>query len=283
MYRLLLFLRRIYVFAIFLFLEGLALHYYASSTVHSRARLLGLSDNVVGGVYGAIAGAGQYLSLGRTNRLLEDKVVALENELAVYRDYLSQGVLDSVSVAEDFRHQYVAARVVHNSINRRENFFMVDRGSWDGVERGMAVTSLDGFMVGYVEGVSVGNAVCVSVLNTEFRASGMFAGTGHFGSISWPGVDPRSVRLSEVPKYAPVARGDTILTRSSLNFPEGIRIGIVEGFNVDEARASYDIDVRLGVDIATLKVVLLVKNLEAFERIRLEEEVLGEVGTPTAD
>jgi rod shape-determining protein MreC len=275
-YRLLLFIRRIYVFALLLVLEGLALHYYAGSTVHSRARLLGFSDRVVGGVYGAISGTGRYLSLGRTNRLLEGRVAELENELASYRDHLSQAALDSIRAVDGFRHQYVVGRVVHNSIGKRENFFTVDRGSREGVERGMAVVSLDGCMVGYVEAVSAGNAICVSVLNTEFRASGMFAGTGHFGSIWWPGLDPRMVRLSEVPKYAPVERGDTILTRSSLNFPEGILVGTVEGFTVDEARASYDIDVRLGVDIPTLKVVLLVRNLEAFERIRLEEEVLGE-------
>jgi rod shape-determining protein MreC len=275
-YRLLLFVRRIYVFAIFVVLEGLALHYYANSTVHTRARLLGFSDNVVGGVYGAVSGAERYMSLARTNRLLEDKVVALENELALYRDHLSQAALDSIRAVEGFRHQYVAARVVHNSINKRQNFFTVDRGTRDGVERGMAVVSVDGVMVGYVEGVSAGNAICVSVLNTEFRASGMIAGTGHFGSISWLGGDPRVVRLSEVPKYAPVERGDSILTRSSLNFPEGIFVGTVGGFTVDEARASYDIDVKLGVDITALKTVLLVKNLEALELIKLEEEVLGE-------
>ncbi|MDR2882825.1 MAG: rod shape-determining protein MreC [Alistipes sp.] len=275
MYRLLLFLRRIYVFAIFGVLEGLALHYYANSTMHTRARLLGLSDRMVGGVYEAITGAGRYMSLGSVNRLLEDKVVALENELAVFRDHYSQEALDSIRMAEDFRHQYVTARVVHNSINKRENFFTVDRGTRDGVERGMAVVSLDGYMVGYVEGVSAGNAICVSVLNTAFRASGMFAASGHFGSVSWPGVDPRTVRLSEVPKYAPVSRGDTIITRSSLNFPEGIFIGRVENFTVDEARASYEIDVALGVDVAALRVVMLVKNLEAFERLRLEEEVIG--------
>ncbi len=276
MYRLLLFLRRIYVFAIFVLLEGLALHYYANSTVHSRARLLGLSDNIVGGVYETISGAGRYMSLGGVNRLLEERVVALENELAVYRDHLSAAALDSIRAEAGFRHQHLAARVVHNSINKRENFFTVNRGTRDGVERGMAVVSLDGYMVGYVEGVSAGNAICVSVLNTAFRASGMFAATGHFGSVSWPGADSRTVRLSEVPKYAVVERGDTVITRSSLNFPEGIFIGTVEGFTIDEARASYEIDVTLGVDVAALRVVMLVKNLEAFERLRLEEEVVGE-------
>ena len=269
------FVRRIYVPLLFLILEGLALHYYASSTVHSRARLLGVSDAVVGSVYDAIAGAGHFMSLGATNRLLEDKVEALENELAAYRESYSAAELDSIRAAAQFPYEYQAARVVRSSINKRENYFMVDRGARDGVERGMAVVSLDGFAAGYVEAVSAGNAICVSVLNTTFRTSGMIAGTEHFGSISWQGNDLRTVRLSEVPKYAPVAKGDTILTRGSLNFPEGIHIGTIEGFTIDEARASYDIDVRLGVDIAALKVVLLVKNPEAYERIKLEEEVIG--------
>jgi rod shape-determining protein MreC len=206
---------------------------------------------------------------------LEDKVEVLENELASYREYYSTGELDSIRTTVQFPYEYMTARVVRNSINKRENYFTVDRGIRDGVERGMAAVSIDGFMTGYVEDVSAGNAICVSVLNTSFRASGMIAGTNHFGSISWQGEDLRTVRLSEVPKYAPVERGDTILTRGSLHFPEGIQIGTVENFTVDEARASYDIDVRLGVDMAAMKVVMLVKNPEAYELIKLEEEVLG--------
>ena len=269
------FLRRIYVLAIFLVLEGLALHYYANSTVHSRARLLGISDAVVGKIYGAISGAEYMMSLGGVNRQLEARVEALENELSVWREKYSAAQFDSIRAAVAFPHDYITARVVRNSINKRENYIMVDRGSADGVERGMAVTSLDGCMVGYVQDVSAGNAICVSVLGTDFRASGMFTSTGHFGSVSWQGGDPRTVRLSEVPKYAGVERGDTIITRSSINFPEGILIGTVENFTVDEPRASLDIDVRLGADIAALRMVMLVRNPEAFERANLEEEVLG--------
>jgi rod shape-determining protein MreC len=264
------------VLVIFLILEGLALHYYANSTVHSRARLLGVSDQVVGGVYAGIARVEHYMSLGNTNRQLEAKVEQLENELEVWRQHFAGQRFDSIRATVSFPHEYMTARVVRNSINKRENYIMLDRGARHGVERGMAVISLDGYMVGYVEGVSASNAICVSVLGTGFRASGMFAETGQFGSISWPGDDPRMVKLSEVPKYAEVARGDSIITRGSFNFPEGIHIGTVENFTLDEARASWDIDVKLGVDIAALKVVLLVKNPEADERIKLEEEVLGE-------
>ncbi len=276
MYRLLLFLRRIYLFALFAVLEGVALHYYANSTVHSGARLLSVSDNLVAGVYGTIADAEHFMSLGRTNRLLEERIGTLEDELAGWREFYSSLRLDSLRSVPSFPHKYIAAQVVRNSVNKRENYIMVDRGTRDGVERGMAVVSPDGYMAGYVESVSERNAVCVSVLNTSFRASGMVGDTGHFGSISWKGGDIRTVRLTEVPRYAEIARGDTIRTSSySFYFPEGIDIGTIDGYTANYATASWEIDVRLGIDIAALRVVLLVKNPEAYERIRLEEEVLG--------
>lgn len=277
MYRLLIFLRRIHLFVIFLILEGVALHYYARSTAHSRARLLSVSDAAAGKVYGTIAGVEHFMSLGRTNRLLESRVEALENELALWREDHSVRELDSMKLVAGFHHDYISARVVRNSISKRENFFTVDRGTSDGVERGMAVVTLDGCMVGYVLRVSAGNAICMSVLNSEFRASGMFRESGHFGSISWEGKDGRIVRLTEVPKYANIERGDTVITRSSLNFPEGVLVGTVENFSIDEARASYNIDVKLGADVATLRVVMLIKNPEADERLKLEQEVLGTI------
>ncbi len=275
MYRLLLFLRRIHVLVIFLVLEGLALHYYASSTVHSRARLLATSDAILSGAYGMIAGAEHFMGLGETNRQLEARVEALEDELSVWREREGAAKFDSLRAAVTITGGYIAAHVVRNSIGKRENYIMLDRGTRDGVERGMAVVTIDGCMVGYVDGVSARNAICVSALNTDFRASGMFPSTGHFGSVTWQGLDTRTVRLSEVPKYAKVARGDTVVTRSSLNFPEGIFIGTVDDFTVDEPRASLDIDVKLGADIAALRTVFLARNLDAAERSRLEEEVMG--------
>lgn len=278
MYRLLLFLRRVYVPVIFLVLEGLALHFYSNSSVHTRARMLGVSDNIVGGIYESVSKVEYFMSLGTTNKVLEGRVQQLENELAAYRERFSEAELDSIRAFAEFPHEYITARVVRNSIGKRDNFMMIDRGRSDGVERGMAVVSLDGVMVGYVERVSERNAVCVSVLNTTFRASGLVRGTGHFGSVSWLAADPRTVRLSEVPKYAEIERGDTVVTSGySFYFPEGIHIGTIEDFTTDEARASYDIDVRLGVDIASLRTVMLIDNPEVFERIRLEEDVLGGV------
>lgn len=276
MYRLLLFLRRIYVLLIFLVLEGFALHFYANSTTLTKARMLTASNRIVGGVYEKFSEIDYFMSLRGTNKLLETKVAKLENELAAYREHYSTGQLNSITAAAEFPYEYVVARVVRNSIGRRENYIMVDKGTLDGVEKGMAVVSIDGYMVGYVENCSELNSICVSALNTAFRASGSITGTDHFGSISWPGKSVRHLSLAEVPKYAEIARGDTIVTTNySFYFPEGIRIGTIDDFTVDESTASYIIDVRMGVDISTLQDVLLIKNPEVYDRIRLEEDVLG--------
>lgn len=279
MYRLFLLFRRIYVLLIFLLLEGFAVYFYAHSSTYTKARILTASNHVVGGMYKGVSGISNFYSLRKTNRLLETRVQDLENELAAYREHFSEEELTQIGLETEYgERDYIVARVVRNTVNRRENFITVNKGKADGVEKGMAVLSLDGYMVGYVESASENNSICVSALNSGFRASGRVVGTDHFGSISWPGKSIRRMKLSEVPKYAEIAKGDSVVTTHySFYFPEGVFIGTIEDFEVDESTASYNIDVLLGVDISALRTVMLVRNPEAYERIRLEEDVIGTV------
>lgn len=280
MHRLLFVLSRVYVLLIFLVLEGLAISYYAGSSAYTKARILTASNKGVGWIYRQISGIDHFFGLGRENRKLLDQVAELENELSFYREYYGEEELAAIagSVAAPF--EYVAGRVVRNSVNRAENYFMVRVGRDDALrlKRGMAVVSVDGFMAGYVENTDGRNAICISALNKSFRASGSIKGTDHYGSISWPGRDARHLMLSEVPKYAEVAVGDTIVTTGySLYFPEGIVIGEVEDLDVIESTASYNISVRMGADMSKLRNVILVDNREARERYNLEKETLGDV------
>jgi rod shape-determining protein MreC len=278
-----LFLRRVYVLLIFLMLEGLALHYYANSSPGRGAELLTLSNKAVGWVYRQIGGVTHFFSLGTTNRLLEERVVELENELGLYREYYSEERLEAIADSMRSPYEYVVGRVIRNSVNRTENYIMVRVGSEDEarIARGMAVVSLTGAMIGYVEAVSGRNAICISALNRAFRASGSIKGTEHFGSISWTGRDARHLMLSEVPKYAPVSAGDTIVTTGySFYFPEGILIGTVDDIETIESTASYNISVRMSADISRQRDVMLIRNDEARDRFKLEEDTLGESVNP---
>ncbi|UKI39335.1 MAG: rod shape-determining protein MreC [Alistipes putredinis] len=276
MRRLLLFIQRIYVGLIFIVLEILALHFYCSSTAYTRAQLLSASNAAVGAVYGAMADVRYYFGLKKENAALLDEIVRLRSELTQFREHALDSTLVPQILNDMPQFSYMTARVVNNSVNRSENYITINKGEKDGVEPDMAVLSPQGALVGYVLSCSEKRAVCISALNTSFRASGSLKGSSHFGSLSWNGADRSHITLSEIPKYAPINIGDTIVTTSySFKFPAGLEIGTVEKFEEVENTASYRVNVKLATDFTSLRNVILVKNADAMEQMYLEQEVYG--------
>ncbi len=276
MRRLLLFIQKVYVGLIFIVLEILALHFYCSSTSYTRAQLLSASNAAVGSVYGALSDIRHYFGLRKENAELLEQIAGLRDELAQFREQIPDTAMLAGILSSRQKYSHITARVINNSVNRRENYLTVDKGEKDGVEPNMAVLSANGTLVGYVLSCSERLSVCISALNTSFRASGSLSGSNHFGSISWDGTDRSRITLSEIPKYAPVNIGDTIVTTSySFIFPEGIAIGTVESFRLVDNTASYIVDVRPATDFTSLRRVILVKNADAMEQIYLEQEVYG--------
>ena len=74
--------------------------------------------------------------------------------------------------------------------------------------------------------------------------------------VYWDGTSYRHLTLSEIPKYAQIHAGDTIVTTAhSSIFPPDLTIGTVESFELNNA-TYYDVKVRLHTDIAALNNVL---------------------------
>ena len=134
---------------------------------------------------------------------------------------------------------------------------------------------LPGFIAGYIVGCSDRFSVCLSVLNRNFRTSGKIKGGDYFGSVYWDGTSYRHLTLSEIPKYAQIHAGDTIVTTAhSSIFPPDLTIGTVESFELNNA-TYYDVKVRLHTDIAALNNVLAVRYIDADERGALEQSVVA--------
>lgn len=213
MYKLIEFLRRIYVAVLFVVFEAIAIGYYAHSSNYTQAKLLTRSNQVVGGVNGIFADIRSYFTLGRENERLLERVAVLEEELAFYRRSAADSVrTDLLHDMGEKPYELTVARVISNSINKNRNFIVLDRGERDGVEKGMGVLSPEGAMVGYVAASSDRHAVAVSILNTSFNASGKLAGDDYFGSIYWAGDDRYHVRMKELSKYARVTEGEEVVS-----------------------------------------------------------------------
>lgn len=280
MHKLLEFIRTIYVFLLFLIFEIVALNYYAHSSAYAQAKLLTRSNKVVGGVHGVLYEIRHYFSLRAENDELLARVAELENSLSQYASTAevateSGSELEELS-AEWAQYAYMTARVVSLSINKHNNFMVINRGMDDGVRNDMAVLSPRGAMVGYVVGCSNRYAVVLPMLNTSFRASGKLLRGSHFGSIVWDGYDAHKVRLTELSKYATPEKGDTIVsTGFSSYFPEGIVIGRVSESTMNEMQTAYDVDVELAVDFTALHRVILIDNRDQSEIESLIEQATG--------
>jgi rod shape-determining protein MreC len=157
------------------------------------------------------------------------------------------------------KYLFGTAKVVSNSIARQDNFFVIDKGTADGIEENMAVLSPEGAVAGYVRRHSDHYAVCMSVLNGSFSIGGRLKGSEYFGSVYWDGTDPREMTMVDIPRYADVKRGDSVLSAYSLRFPPDCFIGTVASVSESPDGIYHVIKIRLGAKMNALSDVLLVK------------------------
>ena len=278
MYKLIEFIRRIYVVLLFIVIEAIALNYYAHSSYYTQAKILSHANRVTGGVQGAIFGVRHYFTLRHENELLSERVAELEMELAVYREQVAAAGIDSLQphIDELSQYRYTTARIVSNSIARDRNYITLNRGIMHGVTENMAVISPDGVMVGYVIGCSERYSVVMPLLNIDFRTSGQIAGDDHFGSISWGGGSPYKMEMTELSKYADIEVGDEVVSSGlSHYFPEGVKIGYVESYSLNDTQTAYDVVIRLAADVTKISNVIVIENLDYGEVSHLEDSATG--------
>ena len=173
------------------------------------------------------------------------------------------------------QYAYINAQVVNNSVNRRNNYLTLDKGSLHGINKDMGVISSTG-VVGIVKDVSDHYCTVMSVLHKNTRISTRFSKSNYFGSLIWEGENPRLATLTDIAKHVKFKTGDTLVTTMySSIFPEGIMVGTVMGSDIRKGENFYRIHVVLSTNFSNLSHVYVVVNLMKDEQLRLEAETLS--------
>ena len=169
------------------------------------------------------------------------------------------------------QYTYIAARVVNNSVTKRNNYITLNRGSLHGIEPEMGVISENG-VVGIVMTVSPHYCTVLSVLNSNCKLSAKIQKNGAFGSLVWDGADPTQAKLLDVNKHVPVAVNDLVITSNfSPIFPEGLPIGKIKTHSLDAGDNFHNMKVELFTNFSTVSTVYIIKNLLKAEQQTLEE------------
>ena len=116
-------------------------------------------------------------------------------------------------------------------------------------------------------------ALVQSVLSIKnIRVNAALKKSGYFGTLTWKGDNSRIMHLADIPKYVSVRVGDTIVTDGkSAIFPQGVMIGKVAGYSVDNQTGFWDISVELSEKMGALSKIYVVKNLKKAEVQKIQD------------
>ena len=275
MEQLLRFLMRYGVYLLFVFLEAISFVVIVNQNSFQRASFLSSSNYLSASVYSAANSIVEYFGLSEANKQLSDennqlknRVVRLEAELAQVSDTTDKRPL----VLGDKEYQFIAAKVISNSVNKLKNSITLNKGRLDGIEPEMGVVNNQG-VVGVVSAVTDHYASVIPILNSKSRISCKAKRSGDFGVLLWNGIDPDYVQMDEVPRHAVIHVRDTLVTSGfSSIFPEGIPVGYVTRCSTPENKSYYFIEAKTAAVFRTLSYVKVVKFKYKEELRAVQEE-----------
>jgi len=270
---LLAFLYGLRAFALLLLLEGLCLGMITGSSAFQRIRFTNTSDALVATTYEKTNQVRGYFYLSQVNNDLAAENAGLKSALEKYRATIAAKLVDSLTSDTSRQYDYVVAKVVNNSINRTNNYLTLNRGTADGVTKGMGVVGPTG-IVGKVEVCSEHFSVVQSLLHSSTLASAEIARIAAQGSIKWKGTGPRDGMLLYVARHVKPRKGDTVVTSSlSPVFPEGIMVGRISKISLKDDDTFYTLDVDLSTNFSSLEYVYIVKSGLKAEQDSLQARV----------
>ncbi|CAH8282605.1 rod shape-determining protein MreC [Mariniflexile fucanivorans] len=250
-------------FLLSLLLFSISMVFTIQTHSYHKSRFINSANFLTGGIYNSINNFTGYLSLKSQNQVLAEENSRLKMLLFNSESKKDSTYLDTVSYNGTYK--FTLANVIRNTYSGTNNVLLLNRGKNDGLKQDLGVISSKG-IVGIIDGTSKHYATVISVLNTINKISAQLKKTNHFGTLYWDAKSPNFIQLTDIPKIAPIVKGDTIITsgRSSI-FPKGIPIGIINDFKLDAAENYYEINIKLFNDMTNLEHVYTIENIDTAE------------------
>jgi rod shape-determining protein MreC len=246
-------------FIVFLTLECFSFYLIINYNKSQKEIWANSSNLFTGSVNSYIQGVEDFFELqNRNDSLLIENAQLLEtiiNFRINSKDNNFQAFEDSDSTSN---YKLIPSRVCSKTINLRNNYMTLCKGSQDSIKVGMGVLTEDG-IAGIISQVSSDFSTVLMILNSESRTSVKVKSKNYFGNLLWRKGSPLVMTLTDIPKHAEIIVGDTVVTSGySISFPEDIYIGTISDYSLKDGSNSYNIDVDLSTDFSKTDYVYVV-------------------------
>jgi rod shape-determining protein MreC len=270
MYNLLNLLKRYYFVFLFLAMEIFCFYLIIQNSRFHGSLFFNTTYELTGNVHASLNTFRAYLNLKTVN----DSLLA---ENAKLRSKMNEAFYDRMHKVLSFeesslmqQYKYIPAKVVNTSVNRRNNFITIDKGSIHDIESLYGVMSDEG-VVGIVKDVSNHFSSVISVLHGDFRVSAKVVETGYVGSVYWDGREPGILTITDLPLHIEISPGQNVVTSAySKLFPENVPIGIITEVKSGSSDNFKTARLQSFVDFHKLANVYVIKNLLKDEQSELE-------------
>jgi rod shape-determining protein MreC len=173
-------------------------------------------------------------------------------------------------------YDITTAHVVFNTVNKTNNYIIIDKGRRDGVVADMAVLSPNG-VAGVVSDVSENFSTVISLLNPNSRVSAKILSINQIGTVVWVDSDPSIAQVIDIPQHLEVTVGDSVVTSGfSYVFPSDILVGTVIEKYDNPNNTFLTIKIKLSTDFRNLHNVYLISNLYKSELDSLKTKIKDE-------
>ena len=229
MRNIILLIKQLSSFFIFLVLELVCLIIVFRNNSYQQTSYINSSRNITGKFYNQKNKIMGFMNLRKINDSLMKENAYLRNQVGItvpgnpLKDTSYTKNIQSDTVNQTVHYTYIPAKVINNTIDQKVNYITLDVGSKDGVQEKMTVITPEG-IVGKISHVSKNYSVALSLLSDRFNVSCVVA-DGTYGSLSWDGKDPDYAILSGIPQSVKLKPRDSVFTSGFGNFPEKILVG----------------------------------------------------------
>ena len=263
MYNLIRFIQKHHFVILFLVLEVLSIVMLTYSQNFHRQKRINTTNDIVGKIYETGTRIGDYFRLGKINRELAEENALLRQQLAVTVD-TTEGFMEVIN--PDTIYEFIPARVVNNTVNRPNNYIMINKGSADGIEKDMGVISTDG-IVGIVADVSPHYASVMSLLHGYTTISVRLSNTeDQLATLHWETTNYRYGMIDGIPTHLKPQPGDTVVTSSySYIFPENLMAGTIVELVLSPSGTLNKAKIRFATDFSSLKNVYVIHHTNKAE------------------
>jgi rod shape-determining protein MreC len=202
-------------------------------------------------------------TLRQRNSELEAENSKLQVQIVELQQQVTEAQLLSTLVDYERRHvenEYTAAAVIARDISPFMHYIIIDRGSDDGLRKGMPVITQQG-LVGSVAAVTAGAARVQLINDPGSSINTILQQSGVEGVVN--GKITGEIELDMVSKNAIIQPGELVLT-SGLGgkFPANIVVGQVVTIRSEAYSLFQSASIQPAVDFSQLEIVLIIKNFQ---------------------